>query len=282
MYIFVIPAYNEEQNISQLLRKLKDKMGRRNYSVIIVNDGSRDKTKEIALGFMKEMPLKVFDHATNLGVGQVFRTGFKAALKEAKNDDVIITKEADNTSDLAILDKLINSIESGYDIALASCYAPGGQVVGTSLYRKILSWGANQLVKLIVPIKGIHTYSSFYRAYRAKYLKDAFILYGDKLIEENGFVCMVELLVKLGKMKPKVIEIPMVLNGNVREGKSKMRTKATIMAYLRLIAKQLLNIRGGIHDQICHGLGGCHFGRDWASLHENGGAKIRAGIIKVK
>jgi dolichol-phosphate mannosyltransferase len=244
MNIFVIPAYNEEKNIGSLLAKMKEKLAGSDYSIIIVNDGSRDKTKQIALDYGRSMPVTVIDHDTNQGVGQVFRTGFKAALARAKDEDIIITKEADNTSDLSVLDEMISAINKGDDLSLASCYAPGGKVIGTSLYRKLMSWGANQLVKLIVPIKGIHTYSSFYRAYRAGFLKKAFALYGDNLIEEGGFVCMVELLVKLGKMKPKVTEVPMVLNGNIREGKSKMRTKATIMAYFKLIAKQLLK-RGG-------------------------------------
>jgi len=239
MYIFIIPAYNEERNIGLLLNKMKEKMDGKEYLIIIVNDGSKDNTKMIAESFKDKMPIKIVDHKINKGVGEVFRSGFKEALKDARDDDIIITKEADNTSDLAIFDNMVESISSGADLVLASCYAPGGRVLGTSLYRKILSWGANQLVKLIVPIKGIHTFSSFYRAHRGKFLKDIYAIYGEQMIEEDGFVCMVELLIKYGRLKPKVVEIPMILDGTIREGKSKMKTKKTIIAYFKLFIKTL-------------------------------------------
>jgi dolichol-phosphate mannosyltransferase len=243
MHIIVIPAYNEEKNMGSLLNNLKAKMAGRDYSVIIVNDGSSDRTGDIVESYSKEMPVKALTREVNNGVGEAFSAGFKEALNNAKDNDIIITIEADNTSDLSILDGMIKGVESGADIALASCYAPGGIVKGISLHRKILSWGANQLVRAIVPIKGIHTFSSFYRAYNAGFLRKASQIYGDKLIEEKGFNCMVELLIKLGKLKPKVVEVPMELICDKRKGKSKMKIASTILSYLRLITMNLLKGR---------------------------------------
>ncbi len=243
MYIIVAPAYNEEKNIGSLLANLKNKMRDRDYSVIVVNDGSKDRTRDIAEGYAAQMPVKVLTRELNNGIGEAFKAGFKEALNNAKDNDIIITIEADNTSDLSILDGMIKGVEAGADLALASCYAPGGKVTGLSLHRKILSWGANHLVKFIVPIKGIHTFSSFYRAYNAGFLRKAYNVYGDRLIEEKGFNCMVELLVKLGKLKPKVVEVPMELICDNRKGKSKMKIASTILSYLRLITISLLKGR---------------------------------------
>ena len=64
---------------------------------------------------------------------ETFKVGFKTALKIADDNDIIITKEADNTSDLNILDAMIKKIKKGNDIVLASCYAKNGRVENASL-----------------------------------------------------------------------------------------------------------------------------------------------------
>jgi dolichol-phosphate mannosyltransferase len=237
MIIFIIPAYNEEKNIESLLHKMQEQLSDKAYFVIIVNDGSIDKTKEIAEQFSETMPIKIISHEKNLGVGAAFRNGFNAALEKAQSNDIIVTKEADNTSDLSILDTMIEEIEKGADIVLASCYAPEGDVVGASWYRSVLSWGANKLVKLIVPIEGINTFSSFYRAHNAKFLGEVKKHYGDQLITEKGFACVIELLIKFSKLKPRVTEVPMILVSKNRQGNSKMKIGKTILEYLRLFVR---------------------------------------------
>ena len=133
---------------------------------------------------------------------------------------------------------MINNIKSGYDISLASCYAKEGGIEGTTLDRKILSLGANTLLKIFFPIKGVKTFSSFYRAYNAGMLKKAFKAYDNKLIEMPGFVCMVEMLIKLWRLKIKIIEVPMILKFNMRQDKSKIKIGKNIRGYLKLIKNE--------------------------------------------
>lgn len=241
MLIFIIPAYNEEKNIATLLKKTKEKMEahRFNYKIIIVDDGSSDNTKELVGSLKKEMPIHLYSYYPNKGVGEAFRQGFRLALDIAKEGDIIVSKEADNTSDLNILDQLISKIREGYGLVLASCYAKGGVVLGTTVFqRQVLSRGANMLFKLFVPIKNVNTYSSFYRAYSFKALEQMHSDYGDKLIEENGFECMVELLIKFShNPNIKITEVPMVLDGSKRAGKSKMRVLKTIRGFMKVIFK---------------------------------------------
>jgi dolichol-phosphate mannosyltransferase len=75
------------------------------------------------------------------------------------------------------------------------------------------------------------------------FLRKAYKYYGEAFIEEKGFVCMVELLIKFGRFNPRVVEIPMVLNGNIREGKSKMKVGKTIASYIKLFLKN--SLKGG-------------------------------------
>jgi len=240
LIFFVIPAYNEQENIGALLeniRALGFESG--DYRVIVVDDGSRDRTVEIVQAVSSKVPVQVVSHPVNQGVGAVFRTGFDAALKLAAPSDVIVTMEADNTSDLAILPEMLRKVSSEADLVLASCYAPGGRIEGTNVWRKVLSWGANLLLVLAFPIQGVKTYSSFYRAYKAGMLAQAIQAYDGKMIEQPGFVCMVEVLVKMHRLGVKITEVPMVLRINMRKGASKMKVSKTIRDYIGFILTDL-------------------------------------------
>lgn len=242
MIYFVIPAYNEEKNLKELLENTKAfaESGGHEYQIVMVNDGSTDSTMKILAEYQKRLPIVILDQVTNKGVGEAFKRGLGYVAQKAGDEDIIVTKEADNTSDLNVLSAMLGKIAQGYDLVLASCYMPGAGIEGTNTYRKILSFGANSLMRVFTPLKGVHTFSSFYRAYTGALLKKAHRVYGDNLIREKGFCCMVELLLKLSKLGIRIVEVPMVLKGNLRKGKSKMKTLKTTMAYLRLIARNFL------------------------------------------
>lgn len=234
-----MPAYNEAKNLPLLLESVDKKMKEvgGTYKLVIIDDGSRDGTAELLKAYQGRYPVTLLRHETNKNVGQVFRTGFAHVLAEAKPGDLIVTKEADNTGDLGILPAMLEKINNGNDIALASCYASGGKIVGTTMDRVILSSVANMLLRIFFPIKGVNTYSSFYRVYKADVMKKAFDAYGGRLIEEDGFACMVEMLIKLNRLKARIAEVPMILRCNLRKGASKMDKSQTILAYFRLIGR---------------------------------------------
>ncbi len=241
MIIFVIPAYNEEKNIPLLLEKTKKKMEELKYpyKAIVVNDGSTDKTEQIVESYKNQMPVEVVSHYPNKGVEKTFRKGFEAALNAAENDDIIVTKEADNTSDLNILNEMIIRVEKGSDVVLASCYAKNGSIENTTLNRIFFSWCANIILKTFFFIPDVNTYSSFYRAFNADMLKRAFVAYEGNLLTQDGYVCVVEMLIKLSRLNLKITEVPMVLYSDRRKGNSKMNVKKTIIGYLKLLWNEL-------------------------------------------
>ena len=250
MLIIIIPAYNEDKNIALLLENIAA-LGSSldEYRIIVIDDGSRDKTVETVNLFDKKIPITIISHQINLGVGTVFRTGFEAALKYVKSSDVIVTMEADNTSDLTILPEMLKKVRAHSDLVLASCYAHGGKIEGTNLWRKILSWGANLLLVLAFPIPGVKTYSSFYRAYNAGFLRKAMEAYEGRLIEQPGFVCMVEVLVKLNRVNARIAEVPMVLRINKRKDASKMHVWRTVHDYISFIFTDIRNRQKSIGSQ---------------------------------
>ena len=76
--ILIIPAYNEEENILKTYKKITDynKKNKTNYDVIVINDGSKDKTGEI----LDKEKIPHIDLIHNLGIGGAVQTGYKLSL----------------------------------------------------------------------------------------------------------------------------------------------------------------------------------------------------------
>jgi dolichol-phosphate mannosyltransferase len=95
-------------------------------------------------------------------------------------------------------------------------------------------------MKKTLGLSGLQTLSSFYRVYQVSALQAMRQRWGDAFISSAGFECMVEVLYRAAQLKLRVSEVPMLLDGTRRVGKSKMRVLKTSAAYLRLAARALL------------------------------------------
>jgi len=238
-----LPAYNEERSLPALLercvplaRTLEGQGDR--LSVLVVDDGSKDGTIDSARGFLGRLPIEVVPHGVNRGLGAALRTGLTEALKRAADTDVIATMDADNTHDPGLLPEMYRRLEAGpADIVIASRYAPGGDEVGLTALRKVLSRGASFLLTLLTPVHGARDYTCGFRLYRASMLRRAAEAWGDRLVEEAGFTCMAEVLLKLGRGGARVAEAPLVLRYDLKEGASKMKMMRTISRYFALIRR---------------------------------------------
>jgi dolichol-phosphate mannosyltransferase len=242
MIYFIVPAYNEEDNIQKLIEEthITALAHKWEYRLIVVDDGSHDRTAEQVRESAKQFVCEVISYQPNRGVGEAFRRGLNYALSMAKEGDWIVTKEADGTSDLSILPAMIQKIEAGADAVLASCYADQGSIAGTSLWRIFLSKVANFVINTLFHIRGIHTYSSFYRIYKPKALRAVVERYGD-FYKEPGFACVIELLIRLSKLRLNIQEEPMVLQASKRIGNSKMKVFQTMLGYARVISRHVFN-----------------------------------------
>ena len=141
MIRFVIPAYNEAENIPRLLEDLAPRARELGARVIFVDDGSTDGTSEAIMAHRQDLHLAVVRHEVNRGLGTAINSGLRAALGEAQDDDAIVTMEADNTSDLDDLPRMLERFDEGYDVVLASVYAPGGKIIGVAPWRLAASQG---------------------------------------------------------------------------------------------------------------------------------------------
>jgi dolichol-phosphate mannosyltransferase len=235
---FVIPAYNEAENIPTLLARLGPVARELGATVVIVDDGSTDGTAD-AVRAAVEFDCELVRNPVNGGVGVALNSGIRHVLERADDDDVIVTLESDNTSDLDDLPLMLDRLDAGFDIVLASVYARGGRIIGVSRFRLIASRAVSDTFRVVGGLRQIKTLSSLYRVYRVGVLRRAAETYGYLLVREPGFAASVELLLKLYHAGARIAEIPTTNDWRRRQGQSKLRLLPTVIAYFRVAVAHL-------------------------------------------
>jgi glycosyltransferase involved in cell wall biosynthesis len=131
----IIPCYNEEkiiyQNVIKVFNYLKEKF--KNFEIIVVNDGSNDRTIEELRKLENFIPIKIIDNKKNQGKGKAVKDGI---LKS--NCDVIMFVDADLPVRVEEIERFFNEIKKGYDIVIASRFLPGAKlIIPAKWYRKL-------------------------------------------------------------------------------------------------------------------------------------------------
>ncbi len=233
--IFVVPAFNEEENIVRLLDDLcaRRELFTPGSRIVVVDDGSADDTVRLVSEYEGAVDIQLIELERNQGPGAAFRAGFAAALDGCAEDARIVTLEADTTSDLEAIPEMLERADDGADVVLAAW----DDMANVSRRRRILSHGASFVVRRLLGLQA-RTVSSFFRVYRAPILVAAIERYGDRFIQEQGFACKAEILSKLSSMGAQVDEVDVALNWERRCGKSKMPVARTMVAYWRMILRE--------------------------------------------
>jgi glycosyltransferase involved in cell wall biosynthesis len=229
----VVLAYNEEAGIGDNLAAIRD-LGLPDLEIIVVDDGSTDRTEAIVRHMKGSMPLDLLSHEINRGVAAAFDTGLRHAAAISKPSDFIITIEGDGTNSLQALRPIIALLDQGHDVVCGSRYVAGGRYEGFPLKRLALSVGANLVMRWYCRLSPIRDYTLFYRGYRAEILQDAYRHYGRSFIVAKGFFANIEILVKLSRLRPlRAAETPVVYSYGAKRSPSKMRVWRNLSEYLR-------------------------------------------------
>lgn len=236
----LLPAFNEVKDLPPLLARVGHALeGRADYRILVIDDGSQDGTAEAVREAATRLPITLIQHTRNMGLGCAIRTGLKAA---AQGDGVVITMDADNSHDPELIHALVARLQEGYDVAIASRFQPGGQELGLPPHRWLLSQTINLVLRLIVRYPGVRDYTCGYRAYRVETVRRLIATYGDGFLLENGFSCMLELLLNLHPLQMRVSEVPLVLRYDLKAGASKMRVLRTVWRYAVTLTRGLLPV----------------------------------------
>lgn len=238
---YLLPAYNEEKNIGLLLTKISDVMDGtgKEYVVIVVDDGSKDRTAEIVQSAAASIPIHLVRHPGNRGLHESLRSGIKTFLDlSGDSDGVLVAMDADNTHEPSSCPEMIRLIsDEDYDVVIASRYRPGSQEIGLSASRLIMSRVVNLMLSALFKIEGVRDYTCGFRAYGRKALDRAWKAYGSRFIESTTFSATAEILLKMGKMGIRATEVPFVLRYDQKGGASKMKVLTTVLDYFRMMVR---------------------------------------------
>ncbi|MDQ3089599.1 MAG: glycosyltransferase family 2 protein [bacterium] len=155
----IIPSYNEEKRIGPTLQRIADYMQTQayTYEVIVIDNGNVDKTASIVLGFKDKIKNIKILHARSHGKGWAIKEGMLKAEGKYR-----LYTDADNSTDIAQLEDLLNAIKEGYDIAISSRKVEGALIQNPQpKRRRLTSYLFSRLVNFIVPLGFKDTQNGF-------------------------------------------------------------------------------------------------------------------------
>jgi len=171
----IIPAYNEEKRIGHTLLEIDRYLSEQDYSyeIVVVNDGSKDKTVQVVKKFQTLIKnLRLIDNKVNHGKGWVVRQG----MLEAKGDYRLFT-DADNATSIDHFEKMRPKISEGFQVIIGSRDkkdAPGArQAVPQSFLKRQLGNAGNLLIQIFA-VPGVWDTQCGFKLFSRKAAKDIF------------------------------------------------------------------------------------------------------------
>jgi len=216
----VIPAYNEEKNIGEVLSKtisVMESLGNP-YEIIVVNDGSTDRTLEIAHAYK----VTVLTNGRNRGKGYALRRGFRYA-----KGSIIVTIDADGAHDPKDIPRMINPVFNGVDIVSGSRFL-GSRKDFTSSLNRLGNFIINSIIMMLTG-KHITDSQTGFRVIKREILEKLYL-------ESVGYEIEAELTVKTLKNGFVFREKPITCNKRMHHS-SKLRVLYDGIKILKAILK---------------------------------------------
>lgn len=197
----VLPAFNEEailrQNVVTLFEYLDQLQERYRWEVILVNDGSEDRTGDIADELARDYQnLVTIHHEANFGLGQAFKTAFGVC-----RGDYVVTMDIDLSYSPDHIETLLQIIQTTpAKVVLASPYMKGGRISNVPALRRFLSIAANRFLSFFAQGR-LSTLTCMVRAYDGDFIR------GLKL-RSTGMDVMPETVYKAMVLRIKIEQVP--------------------------------------------------------------------------
>ncbi len=207
--VIIVPVYNEADGITDFLSNLKqyvDKISNHEISVLIFDSHSTDDTLKIVTNFQKTWPkLLYLVEAKKTGLGSAYLQGMRYAIDQL-NAEAVFQCDADGSHHPQYIEKLIQALEEGNDVAVGSRYIKGGAIdADWAWYRFAISAGGNLLARLVLSNR-YKDYTSGFKLIRTTVLKPLL----DKTFFSKQYAFQINLLWFLHKAHAKIKEIPIL------------------------------------------------------------------------
>jgi len=201
MYLsVVIPAYNEENRILSTLERTEEYLSKQNfdYEVLVVDDGSKDKTVEIVNKFSEtHQSTKLLKNPQNMGKGEAVKNGVLHS-----NGDIVLFSDADLSTPIEEIQRLFKWLNQDYDIAIGSRNVFDPEIkVDTVLKRRLVGRVFNAVVQFFT-IKEFKDTQCGFKAFKKDVAKELF-----SRQQFKGFSFDVEILYLAVKMNYKIKEV---------------------------------------------------------------------------
>jgi dolichol-phosphate mannosyltransferase len=222
----ILPTYEEVENLAAVVGGVRAAVA--GAHVLVVDDGSRDGTAELADELAAADPLvRVLHRPRKAGLGRAYTAGFDVALAEGA--ELVIEMDADLSHDPADLPRLIAAAGEA-DLVLGSRYAPGGGIENWGLERHVLSRAGCSYARRVLGVD-VRDLTGGFKCFRAAALKA--IDYASAGAE--GYVFQVELTWRVLRAGLTVAEVPIRFRER-RLGRSKMSARIAREAVWRVPA----------------------------------------------
>lgn len=227
MYLSVIiPAYNEEKRLPKTLEEIDKYLSKQSYDyeILVVNDGSKDKTAEIVRGLTSAIKnLRLIDNKINQGKGAVVRQGMLAA-----QGDYRLFTDADNSTPIDQLEKIWPEFEKNYDIVIGSRDVKGAILdPPQGLFRRFVGEGFKLLRKIIIGLWEIEDSQCGFKCFKKEVAEKVF-----PKCKINRFAFDPEILILAKKLGYKIKEIPVYWRNDPQ---SKVKFKSMVKMAIDLL-----------------------------------------------
>ena len=216
--LIIVPTYNELTNAPLLIRRIFKQIP--NSDVLVVDDGSPDKTGDAIRELQQEFPtLQLLERKTKLGLGSAYRLGFAWGLERGYEE--LIEMDADLSHRVRDLKTMIDEkeLQPNTDLVIGSRWIPGGKTENWSRGRELLSRAANLYVRAMVGL-GVKDSTAGFRIYSASMLKRLNM----ESIKGEGYSFQIEMTRAVHELGGKIIEVPITFRER-ENGVSKMSKK---------------------------------------------------------
>ena len=219
--VHIIPTFNERENIDKMIDMLLS-IGQKHKNwdtyILVVDDHSPDGTAKIVKDYQKKYKNVHLLEKSKEGLGKALILGYEYAIKELKAD-IVVPNDADFQWDPEDFPLLVNKIEEGYDVAVASRHVPGGRVIGWNWFRKLNHDVSNVLLAWwVAGVHEVHDHAGNFKAIRVKGILDKVNL---RSMKNAGFSFQLHILFELSKTNARFTEVPVTFKER-RFGKSKI------------------------------------------------------------